>query len=94
MITAHFEGEDIVLSISLDKIHLNIDVPLTPEEVAEDSWEPYLVAEYVSNFPRLITVMASSPDHALQTVNDYICENEGGGADLLSVEPLTFDIHV
>jgi len=46
------------------------------QDIREDSYKPFIVAEEVSNFARLHLLTASSEDEALQNIDEYIRENE------------------
>jgi len=46
------------------------------EEIKEDIWEPYLVAEECTNFPRIHLLTAPSEDEALQAIDEYLREKE------------------
>ena len=47
------------------------------EEIKEDVWDAYLVAEECTNYPRLHLLTSPSEDEALQAVDEYLREKEG-----------------
>lgn len=67
------------------KIHSNygnesIHVNHTHESLSdfkEDIWSPYMVAEECTNHARVHLITASSEDHALEQVDEYLREKEG-----------------
>jgi len=46
------------------------------DELKEDTATPYIVAEEFSNFARIHLLTSWSEDEALQTIDEYIRENE------------------
>lgn len=49
----------------------------TIDELKEDVYKPYLVAEECTNFARIHLVTDRSEDEALQQVDEYLREKEG-----------------
>jgi len=49
----------------------------TIEDIKEDVYEPYLVAEECTQFARTHLITAPNEDEALQKVDEYLREKEG-----------------
>ena len=47
------------------------------EDIKEDVWEPYIVAEECTNFARIHLITAPSKDVAALSVAEYLQEAEG-----------------
>jgi len=47
------------------------------EDIKEDVWSPYIVAEECTNFARIHLVTAPNEDVAAQDVAEYLQEKEG-----------------
>ena len=60
-------------------------------DIIEDSYEPYMVAEECTNFARVHLVTAPSEDEALQQVDEYLREQEDEkDSHLIFVSKLNF----
>jgi hypothetical protein len=63
-----FESEN-----TIHVFHCSKDI----EDLKEDIWSTYLVAEECTNFARTHLLTASSEDDALQAIDQYLREDEG-----------------
>jgi len=70
------KGLQIETKYGVETIHLN-HTHETLKDFKEDIWSPYMVAEECTNFARVHLVVASSEDHALEQVDEYLREKEG-----------------
>ena len=59
-----------------DAIHTNHTYD-TLKDLRDDIWAPYMVVEVCTNYARTHLITASSEDHALEQVNEYLWEKEG-----------------
>jgi len=74
-----------------EAIHL-IHCSETLEEIKQDVATPYIVAEEVTNYPRLHLVTDFSEDEALQQVDEYIREQENEQeSHLITVFQVSYD---
>jgi hypothetical protein len=79
---------------NLQTIHIN-HTHETLQDIKEDSFKPFAVAEEVSNFARIHLITAQSEDEALQAIDEYLRENEAqeveeeGGTHLIGAFELT-----
>lgn len=76
-ISTNEHGELIAIGkFGEETIHV-IHCAETIEELKEDSYDVYLVAEECTNFARVHLITESSKDEALQKVDEYLREQEG-----------------
>ena len=63
-----------------NSIHL-IHCDNSLEEIKEDVYEPYFVAEECTNFARIHLLTANSEHDALEKIHEYLIEEEGHEED-------------
>lgn len=64
----------------------------TLEEIKEDCYPAFVVAEYFSNFPRLHLITARNEGEALQAVYEYLSDGSDDDEDIeLSVSACIFE---
>lgn len=62
-----------------DTVHIN-HTHDTLEDFQDDIWSPYMVAEECTNHARVHLVTASSEDHALEQVDEYLREKDNSSS--------------